>query len=100
MSRPLFGGYTFGEKVFFTGASDTLSSSNKVVHGQQGAVAGPATAETHKGKGVAVLFPGNKCNVECYLDQVRRRRAAPDATTPRLRPRTPRMPMHAAHAFP
>ena len=94
------GGYTFGEKVFFTGASESLSSSNKVVHGQQGAVAGPATSDTHKGKGVAVRFPGNTINVECYLTSVRRRRAAPDATNPRLRPHTPRMPMHAAHAFP
>ena len=61
-----------GEKVFFTGLSDTFASGNKVVHGQQGEVVGPATLESHKGKGVKVLFPGNTLNIECYLTEVRR----------------------------
>ena len=59
------------------GANETLLSGNKVVHGQQGEVIGPATAETHKGKGVAVRFPGNTGIVTCSLTQVRRLRAAP-----------------------
>ena len=71
VARPLPGGYRVGEKVFFTGPSETFPSGNKLVHGQQGEVTGPATSENTKGKGVAVLFPGNKGNVDCYLIQVR-----------------------------
>ena len=76
---PLPGGYTVGDQVFFTGASETFPSGDKLVHGQQGEVTGPAALETHKGKGVAVRFPGNKGNVGCPLTQVRRPRAAPAA---------------------
>ena len=72
---PLPGGYKVGEKVFYTGASHTFPSGNKVVHGQQGEVTGPATLESHKGKGVDVLFPGNKGNISCYLTSVRRLKA-------------------------
>ena len=72
---PLPGGYPVGERLFFTGASQTFPSGEKVVHGQQGEVTGPATG-SHKGKGVCVLFPGNKDNVECPLTKVRRFRAA------------------------
>ena len=79
---PLPGGYTVGEKVFFTGANETVSTGDKIVHGQQGEVTGPATLETLKGKGVAVRFPGNKGNIECYLNTVRRLRAASAATRP------------------
>ena len=35
---PLPGGYTVGEKVFYTDSSDTFDDGNKVVHGQQGEV--------------------------------------------------------------
>ena len=68
-----------GEKVFFTELSQTFPSGNKLVHGQQGEVTGPAVSESHRGKGVAVLFPGNKGDVNCPLDSVRRLRAAPAA---------------------
>ena len=88
---PLPGGYTVGEKVFFTGASQTAPSGNKVVHGQQGEVTGAATAESHKGKGVEVLYPGNKASINCYLTMVRRLRAA-SAATPRLRPTRATLP--------
>ena len=79
------GGYTVGEKVFFTGTGQTFLSGNKVVHGQQGEVTGPGTGQNYKGKAVAVLYPGNKGSSECFLDTVRRLRAA-SAATPRLRP--------------
>ena len=84
---PLPGGYKVGEKVFFTGASQTISSGNKLVHGQQGEVKGPATFESVKGKGVCVplLFPGNKGSVDFFLTSVPRLHAA-SAATPRLRP--------------
>jgi hypothetical protein len=87
---PLPGGYKLGEKVFFTGRSFTFSTGDKWVHGQHGEVTGPGTAETTKGKGVAVRFPGNKANIECFLTEVRRLRAA-SAASPRLHPTsTPR----------
>ena len=100
---PLPGGYPVGERLFFTGASQTFPSGEKVVHGQQGEVTGPATLETHKGKGVCVLFPGNKGNVECGLPTVRRLRAASAATPPpALRTRdavpTPRAPALDSHS--
>ena len=82
---PLPGGYTLGEKVFFTGASQTFPSGDKLVklvHGQQGEVVGPATHELYTGKGVAVLFPGNTGDFECYLTEVRRLRAASAAMPP------------------
>ena len=81
MSRgPLPGGYTVGEKVFYTGPSHTFSDEYKLVHGKQGKVMGPAVSESHKGSGVSVLFPGNKGNIECLIVQVRRLRAVPTAT--------------------
>jgi hypothetical protein len=82
---PLPGGYKVGEKVFLVAASHTFPSGNKLVHGQQGEVTGPATAETHKGKGVNVRFPGNKGDVNCYLAAVRRLGTA-SAASPRLHP--------------
>ena len=73
---PLPGGYKVGEKVFFTGESQTVSTGDKLVNGQQGEVRGPATGATTKGKGVSVLYPGNKGNISLLLTQVRRLRAA------------------------
>ena len=35
---PLPGGYTVGERLFFTTDSETFPSGNKVAHGQQGEV--------------------------------------------------------------
>ena len=81
---PLPGGYRVGEKVFWTGANQTLSNGEKLVHGQQGEVVGPGTGEDGD-KRVSVLFPGNKGNINCLLTTVRRLRAA-SAATPRLRP--------------
>ena len=56
---PLPGGYKVGEKTFFTGANETFPTGDKVVHGQQGEVVGPATPRT-KGKGVKVRFPATR----------------------------------------
>ena len=89
---PLPGGYKLDEKVFFTGPSQTLPSGNKVVHGQQGEVVGSATNESVEGKGVDVLFPGNKGNTSCLLTQVRRLRAASAAHPPACAPHTRRCP--------
>ena len=67
---PLPGGYKVGEKVFYTGPSQTFLSGNKLVHGQQGEVTGPASTENIKGKGVDVRFPGNKGSIACYLTKL------------------------------
>ena len=90
VARPLPGGYRVGEKVFFTGPSETFPSGNKLVHGQQGEVMGPAALVNVKGNGVSVLFPGNKGNVDCYLTSVRRLRAASAAKRHAYAPRTRR----------
>ena len=81
---PLPGGYTVGEQVYFTGKGHTFKDGDRVVHGEQGEVVGPATLESHKGKGVEVRFPGNKRTVDCYLISVRhrRRRAATHSSPP------------------
>ena len=79
VARPLPGGYRVGEKVFFTGPSETFPSGNKLVHGQQGEVTGPGTRRDGL-EAVAVRFPGNKDYVNCRLTEVRRPRAAPAAT--------------------
>jgi len=89
---PLPGGYKVGEKVFYTETSQTLSNGDKVVHGQQGEVVGPATAETHKGKGVDVRFPRNKGGVGCYLTTVR---PPPPLPAPACAPHTRRCPRPA-----
>ena len=68
---PLPGGYDVGEKVFFT-MGNLAWARNKVSHGQVGEVSGRATSASVAGKGVAVLFPGNKSNVDCYLNQLSR----------------------------
>ena len=73
-------GYTVGDKVYFTGASETFKSGNRLEHGKQGEVVGPATCEKLKGKGVAVLFAGNKRMNDCCLTQARR---LPPPTAPR-----------------
>ena len=78
--------------MFFTGRSHTFPSGNKLVHGQQGEVVGPGIGQW-EGKGVKVLFPGNKDAINCYLDTVRRLHAA--SASPRPPPTPPHLPAHA-----
>ena len=66
------GGYTVGEQVYFTGAGKTFESGDRLEHGKQGEVVGPAASESTKGKGVKVHFPGNKEAINCSLTDVRR----------------------------
>ena len=92
---PLPGGYVVGEQVYYTGASQALESGDWVEHGKQGEVVGPATSESTKSKGVAVLFPGNKGAIEIALHWVRhcRRRAAHHNSPPLQLPHTPHYTM-------
>ena len=69
---PLPGGYRVGEMVYYTGVNQAVSTGDKLEHGGRGVVTGPATCESHKGKGVDVKFPGNKDNFSCLLTEVRR----------------------------
>ena len=75
---PLPGGYKAGEKVFFTDSSQTFDDGEKVVHGQQGEVMGPASGEDGE-EGLLVLFPGNTDSIGLSLTDVRRLRAASTA---------------------
>jgi len=71
MAEALPGGYRVGEKVFWTGANKPFADGDKLVHGGQGEVVGPADG-THKGKGVCVLFLGNKDSIDCLLTELSR----------------------------
>ena len=70
-AEPLPGDYKVGEKVFYMWSNRTFADGDKVVHGQQGEVAGPATREL-TGKGVELRFPGNNGDVGCPLTWVSR----------------------------
>ena len=70
---PLPGGYAVGEKVYYTGNSQTLSTGDKVTHGQECEVTGhPPSDSPRFGKGVAVMFPGNKGCISCHLTHLSR----------------------------
>ena len=62
-----WGGYGLNDGAYYVGASKTFSDGDKREYGQRGTVVGPATVESHKGKGVKVQFPGNKGAVDCYF---------------------------------
>ena len=66
------GGYSVGDEVFWTGASHTISTGLHLVNGGKGEVIGPATYETHKGKGVKLMFPENDGWIDCYLIELSR----------------------------
>ena len=90
---PLPGGYTVGEQVYFTGTSETFENGDQVEHGKQGEVVGPGTT----GEGVLVRFPGNKGEINCHLDHVRRGRSH---AKPPAAPRPPQLPLLLACSWP
>ena len=99
---PLPGGYTVGEQVYFTGTSVTFEDGDQLEHGKQGEVVGPATAKSHKGKGVLVRFPGIKLGgimTQCYLNSVRRRRRHAATTDPH-HPSCPPTPVPLPYPYP
>ena len=67
---PLHRGYAVGEKVYFTGASQTFADGDKITHGQDGEVAGPSTDGDPEC--LCVMFPGNKDGISCYLTRLSR----------------------------
>ena len=54
-----------GDKIYFKGANETFPGGDKVIYGQQGEVTGLGTGEFVGC--VAVLFPGNKGNINCSV---------------------------------
>ena len=72
---PLPGGWEAMDPVYFTGDSKTFDDGDKLVHGQQGVVVGPAALESYVGKALVVQFPGNmgSTGVGCLVSSVRRR---------------------------
>ena len=75
-AQALLGGYKADEQVFYMGQGQTFADGDKLVHGQQGKVAGMWRGNTH----LAVLFSGNKGHVGLRLTEVRRLHAASAAT--------------------
>ena len=75
-SQTFESGHTAGDKVSYTGTGETFENGDRLEHGTQGMVMGPASSERCGGTGVAVLFSGNKGVVDCDLTQARRRRSA------------------------
>ena len=57
-----------GDKIYYTGASETIANGDKLIYGQQGEVRGAG-----RGKWVgrvSVLFPGNTGNINCTVDEL------------------------------
>ncbi|EOD20550.1 hypothetical protein EMIHUDRAFT_101881 [Emiliania huxleyi CCMP1516] len=73
---PLPGGHELGDQLYWTGSSHSFESGNKLTHGQQGEVVGPATGE-HQGNGLKMRFPGNKDSINCSLLRLSREKPPP-----------------------
>ena len=59
-------------RLYFTGGSFKMSSNNWLVQGVQGEVMGPAASAAFTGVGVAVRFPNNATNVDCFVEELSR----------------------------
>ena len=44
--EPLPGGYALGEQVYFTGTSKRFEDGDRLEHGKQGEVVGPAVSQS------------------------------------------------------
>jgi hypothetical protein len=64
--------YTVGDMVHYTGTGKTFENGDRLEHGKQGEVVGPATSERCGGRGLAVLFPGNEGALDCCFTEARR----------------------------
>uniref|UniRef100_A0A0D3I0I5 Uncharacterized protein n=1 Tax=Emiliania huxleyi (strain CCMP1516) TaxID=280463 RepID=A0A0D3I0I5_EMIH1 len=73
---PLPGGHDLGDQLYYTGSSHSFESGDKLVHGQQGEVVGPATG-AHQGNGLEVRFPGNIGSINCSLPNLSREQPPP-----------------------
>ena len=91
---PLPDGYVPGEQVYYTGSNETLASGDRLEHGKRGEVVGPATIESHTGKGVTVLFPAKGAGSTATST-----RPAATATPPRSHPQLPAAPAAPSPPF-
>ena len=66
---PLPGGWKLADPTYYIGGSKTCDNGDKLVHGQQGEVAGPHPGREDR---IYVKFPGNKGNIGCFLTQLSR----------------------------
>ena len=62
---PLPGERSLGERLHYIGMSETYRNGDKLIHGQQGEVMGPALSEELRGIGLNMKFAGNSENIEC-----------------------------------
>ena len=70
MPPALPGGFSVGEKLYWNGTSQTLSSGNRLVHGEQGKITGPdKNGDPNR---LNVHFPGNKTGINCLLTNLSR----------------------------
>ena len=67
------GGFTVGEKIYFSGKPWKAPNGDKLEYGAKGEVVGPATKAELAGKGVSVKFPGNRTGINCFAHQLSRR---------------------------
>ena len=82
---PLPGGYALGETVVYVAEDFTFASGNRLAHGAAGEVMGPTAVGHVAGKGLSVLFPGNRATVACELADLRRAEDARDHRRRRTR---------------
>ena len=69
-ATPLPGGYAVGEKLYYIGSSQTFENGDRVVHGEQVEVMGPATGEW---EGLLLIqFPNNNDDKACPLEELSR----------------------------
>ena len=68
---PLPDGHVLGEKLYFTGPSQTFSNGDRLDHGAEGEVTGPVPdGSPAEGKGMTVLFPGNKLGAQLFVSDL------------------------------
>jgi len=62
---PLPGNYKIGEKLYYIGASGTVSTGDRLMHGEQGEVKGPGTGKWERR--LLIKFPNNPRSIACTL---------------------------------
>jgi hypothetical protein len=69
---PLPGGFSIGQKVYYTGDSKTLASGNWLVFGEPCEIMGPTDSTEPQPDQLNVQFPGRDKHVNCKLSSLSR----------------------------
>ena len=77
MPRPLRGGFSLGEALYYTGCSETLANGERIVHGALAEVVGPARHDRYRACGLCMRFAGNESYVDCFLTLLSRDKPPP-----------------------